>query len=90
MTDHLHAPDDEQPAPPFGLGRIVAAAVFQPSLGGAAVFAPLLFQMDESPLPPTEAEMLDAGHQQVIVRVVHQQNLLQVTPSGSSSATVTQ
>ena len=56
--------------------------------GSAQVFGPLLFQMDERPLTPAKAEMLDAGHLQETVRA-HQVSLWQVTPAGRSVSTVT-
>ena len=67
---------------------VVAALVQEMPFGGAQVFGPLLFQMDERPLAAAEAEMLDAGHLQVTVGV-HQASLWQVTPAGRSASTVT-
>ena len=69
-------------------GFVVAALMQKVPFGGAQVFRPLLFQMEKGPLAAAEAEMLDAGHQQVAVGV-HQASLWQVTPAGRSASTVT-
>ena len=89
VADDLHPPRDEQIAPPLRLGGIVAPVVLQPPFRSAKVLRPLLFEVDQRPLTPTEAKVLDAGHQQVILRGGHQDILSQVTPSGRVSATVT-
>ena len=89
MADHPHSTGDEQIFAALGLGIVVAAGVVQLPFGGAQIFRPLLLQVDQCPLTAAEGKVLDAGHQQGVVRRVHQLNLLQVTPSGRVSATVT-
>ena len=85
----LHSTGDEQIFAALGLGVVVAAGVVQLPFGGAQIFRPLLLQVNQCPLTAAEGKVLDAGHQQVVVRRVHQLNLSQVTPSGRVSATVT-
>ena len=59
-------------------------------VGGAKVLRPLVFDVDERPLPPTEPVMLQAGEQEEVVVSVDHPIRVQVTPWGSwSSATVT-
>ena len=89
VADDFHPPRDEQIAPPLALRGVMAAGMFQPPLRSAKVLRPLLFEVDERPLTAAEAKMLDAGHQQVIVRGGHQDILSQLTPSGRVSDTVT-
>ena len=58
MADHPHSTGDEQAAPAFGLGGVMAAGVLKPPLGSAQIFAPLLLQMNQRPLTTAEREML--------------------------------
>ena len=88
VADHSQAPHGQQIAALFVKRFVVAALVQEMPFGGAQVFGPLLFQMDERPLAAAEAEMLDAGHLQITVGV-HQASLWQVTPAGRSVSTVT-
>ena len=89
MADHPHSAGDEQAAPAFSLGGIVAAGVLKPPLGSAQIFAPLLLQMNQRPLTTAEGEMLQAGHEEILVLGGHQESLSQCTPSGRSSETET-
>lgn len=79
----------QHPAGIVNLAQDEIAGVVQLPFGGAQIFRPLLLQVDQCPLTAAEGKVLDAGHQQVVVRRVHQLNLSQVTPSGRVSATVT-
>ena len=88
MADYPHAAHNQKITALFTKRIIMAAFVQQMTFDRAQVFGPLLLQMDQRPLPPAEAEMLDARHHQVIVSV-HQANLSQVTPSGRLSSTQT-
>lgn len=89
MADHPHSTGDEQAAPAFGLGGVMAAGVLQPPLGSAQIFAPLLLQVNQGPLAAAEGEMLQAGHEEILVFGGHQESLSQCTPSGRSSETET-
>ena len=61
--------------------------MFQTALRRPEIFLPLLFQVDQCPLPPAEGKMLDTGHREIIF--FHQPILWQLTPAGIASSTVT-
>ena len=67
VADDPHTAGDQQIAAFFRQGNIMAAGMLQAAFGGALVFGPLLFQVYERPLTAAKAEMLDTGHQQVII-----------------------
>lgn len=89
MADHTHTAYNQQITAFFGQAIIVAACMIEAAFSSTLIFLPLLFQVNKSPLPATKAEMLDAGHEQIVVRGIHQDILLQVTPTGRDSSTVT-
>ena len=68
---------------------VMRTLVHQFALDSAKIFRPLLLNVYQRPLPPAEAEVLQAGDHQAVVRLVHHESLSQVTPSGIFSATVT-
>lgn len=88
MADDPHTAGDQQIAAFFRQGNIMAAGMLQTSFGGALVFGPLLFQVYERPLTAAKAEMLDTGHQQVIIWEAIT-TASRVTPAGRFSSTVT-
>lgn len=55
------------------------------SVLGSAVFRPLVFRINQHPLPAAEAEMLNAVELELVGFPVHQCILVQVTPSGAGS-----
>ena len=71
MADHLHPACEEQIAAPLALCGIVAAFVVKPPRGREMILDPLLLKIIQSPLPSAKAEMLDAGHLQVVIRIHH-------------------
>ena len=89
VADHPHSTGDEQAAPAFGLGGVMAAGVLQPPFGGAQILAPLLLQVNQGPLAAAKDEMLQAGHEKILILGGHQESLSQCTPSGRSSETET-
>ena len=88
VADDPHAAHRQQVTPLFPKGIVVAPFMQQLPLDGAQVFGPLLFEVNQRPLPPAKAEVLDAGHQQVVV-CIHQDNLSQLTPAGRVSSSQT-
>ena len=88
VADNVKVPNCDKIPALFPHGIIVAALVQQAAFGGAQVFGLLLFQVDQRPLPSAEAEVLDAGHLQVVLPR-HHDSLWQVTPSGSVSSSQT-
>ena len=68
---------------------VMRTLVHQFTLNRAKIFRPLLLNVYQRPLPPAEAEVLQAGDHQAVIRLVHHESLSQVTPSGIFSATVT-
>ena len=59
------------------------------SLNRPQIFRPLLFDMNERPLPPAETEVLQSGNHQALIRRIHYDLLSQRTPSGRSASTQT-
>ena len=57
-TVDVHIPGDDQFTPFFPGGTIVGFLMDEPTVGGAQVFCPLLFDVDQCPLTATEGEML--------------------------------
>jgi len=64
---HPHPPGDEQATPALPPGFIVRGFVLNAPLRGQQVFRPLLFNMDQRPLPPAKGEVLNAGKGEVVV-----------------------
>ena len=89
VGDHPQAPHGQKIPPALIEAFVVAARMFQPAFCRAAVFGPLFFHVDERPLPPAEAKVLDARKGQVLLFALHQLRRSQVTPAGRSSSTVT-
>ena len=77
-------------APPLLKVRVVGVFVEDRPVGGAEIFHPLILNMDERPLPATEAEMLQAGELEKVLFGIDHPLRVQVTPSGRcASSTVT-
>ena len=68
---HAHAAHSEKPAALFAERFVVGALMLQAPFGGVQVLAPLLFHVGERPLPPAKAEVLYAGHLQIVVTPRH-------------------
>ena len=77
--------------PPLPGGLIVGPPVKKVALHGAQVFRPLVFNVDQRPLPPAEGEVLQAGELEEVLVPVHGHPIrVQVTPAGrAASSTVT-
>ena len=85
VSVHAHSPYHQKAAPLFR-SFFVGAGVLELALGGAEVFRPLLFHMDESPLSAAKAKVLDPGHREILIRICHGQSIsVQVIPWGSAS-----
>ena len=85
------APEDQGIAPPLPGGLVVGPSVEQVPLHRAQVFRPLVFHMDQRPLPPAEGKVLQSGKLEEVLVPVHGHPIrVQVTPAGrASSSTVT-
>jgi len=64
---HRHGTRGDDPVPRFGEEGIVNSLVHDPALGGQRVFPPLLFHVDERPLPAAKQEVLNAREGQKVV-----------------------
>ena len=60
-AENTHSPGDEHLAPAFAKTLVVSVFVQDFAVHRAKVFGPLIFNMDECPLPAAELKMLDAG-----------------------------
>ena len=88
--EHAHIPRDEKISPTLGERTVVRVFVQDCTVRRAVVFCPLVFDVDESPLPATEAEMLQAGELEKVLFGIDHPLRVQVTPSGRcASSTVT-
>ena len=90
MRKYPHVPRNKQVAAAFGEIFIVCPFVQNGAVGGAVVFCPLVFNMDQRPLSAAEFEMLQAGEpEEALLRIDHPIRM-QVTPAGkAASSTVT-
>ena len=70
--ENAHIPRDEKVSPAFGERAVVRVFVQDRAIRRAVVFRPLVFDVDERPLPATELQVLQAGKlEKVLVVKVH-------------------
>ena len=87
----LHRPHNEQIPTLFPLVTVVNIAVQNITVYGAVILAPLLFHMNQRPLPPAKQKVLDAGKLQVLLFCVTHAMLSMISgsrPSSESSVTL--
>ena len=59
------------------------------ALGGQAVFTPLLFDMDQRPLPRTKAKVLNARQrQEILLAILSHPMIVQATPCGIAASLI--
>jgi hypothetical protein len=52
------------------------------------IFRPLLFEVDERPLPPAERKVLEAGELEVVVLRISHPMVDTVTPAGMAAVSI--
>ena len=76
-----------QVPPAFGKIAVMGVFVEDCSVGGAEILRPLVFNVNEGPLPAAELEMLQTGELEEVLLGIDHPIRVQVTPLGSSSST---
>lgn len=86
----VHVPGDQQVAPSLFLPGIMGLFVHDRSVGGPPIFRPLVFNVDQRPLPAAELEMLEPGELEVVLLWIDHPIRVTVMPAGrADSSTVT-
>ena len=86
---YAQAADNPQIASCLAQLLVMCPLVEQLPFHGSKILRPLLFDVEQHPLPAAKPEMLQAGDHQKVVGRVHYDLLSQCTPSGSSASTQT-
>ena len=81
------AAKDERIAAALAGGFIVGATVQKAALHRAQVFLPLVFDINQRPLPPAEGEVLQAGQLEKVFVAIHRHPMrVQVMPAGRAAS----
>ena len=87
MGNDGEAAKDERIAAALAGGFIVGATVQKAALHRAQVFLPLVFDINQRPLPPAEGEVLQAGQLEKVFVAIHRHPMrVQVMPAGRAAS----
>lgn len=84
---YAQAADNPQIASCLAQLLVMCPLVEQLPFHGSKILRPLLFDVDQRPLPAAELEMLQTGELEAVLLPIDHPIRVQVTPSGNSSST---